>query len=59
MCKVLFIRDFEGHKAGEVIDIIENLSYFQERDCIEVLEDIIPDPEPSVSSKPKKGKKIA
>jgi hypothetical protein len=56
MAKVLFIRDFEEHKAGEVVEMTASqLFYFQELDCIEVLE--APSPEPAVPSKPKKEKK--
>lgn len=34
--KVKFVKDFEGHKAGEVIEVsLSNLVYFQEWDAIE------------------------
>jgi hypothetical protein len=34
--KVKFIKDFEGHKAGEVLEVsLSNLVHFQEWDAIE------------------------
>lgn len=56
MFKVKFIRDFEGHKAGDVVEMTSSqLYYFQEWDCIEILE--VLQPEPVAPTKPKTKKK--
>jgi hypothetical protein len=36
--KVVFVRDFEDHKAGEVLEVSEsNLVHFQEWDAVELV----------------------
>lgn len=60
MPKVMFIRDFEEHKAGDVVEMTLIQTYnYQELGCIEVLEISVPDPqsEPVAPSKPKAQKK--
>jgi len=60
MFKVKFIRDFEGHKAGEVVEMDAGQVYvFQEWAAIEVLEDLTPNlqPDPVTPSKSKDKKK--
>jgi len=60
MAKVLFIRDFEGHKAGEVVEMTASqLHYFQERACIEVIMTFELLSESAAPKKPKKDKKTA
>jgi hypothetical protein len=54
---VKFARDFEGHKAGEVVEMTPSqLFYFQEWDCIEVIA-IPPEPDPAMTVRVKRSKK--
>lgn len=47
IAKVLFIRDFEGNKAGGVVAMTASqLQYFGKRDCIEIMEISTPEPQP-------------
>jgi mRNA deadenylase 3'-5' endonuclease subunit Ccr4 len=62
IAKVMFIRDFEDHKAGEVVDVTASqLHYYQfrERACIEVMMSLELLSESAAPKKPKKDKKTA